>query len=345
MTDKDEENDALKAKTTADEAVAKKSGEESSTPKKDDVEGPAIKKVHLQKIEDLEEGFNAIVKEIAVARFKRDEFNNKTQEIIRALKENNSQVKEHIKKAQELKEKRDSFNENVQAAKNSRATTQAALDGLRKKLVEIKEKDKGGDTHSEYDDLVAKIPAYDQQSEKYHNEVILNSQESQKYHELMLKEFQVVDSLRDKISMLEEELDDNRKKADQVHAQLIGDYKKREDMRDEIISMRRETREPLSPGGKVANLMGEERASEHEVQESREALVDLPKFSNTEIQKDSDSLQKMEEAKKGVEQETIDVGTGGKKSQDPLKVLKMRLAKGEISKDEYLELKKMLDDE
>ena len=41
-------------------------------------------------------------------------------------------------------------------------------------------------------------------------------------HELMLKEFQVVDSIREKISMLEEELDDNRKKADEFHAQMVS---------------------------------------------------------------------------------------------------------------------------
>ena len=296
-----------------------------------------------KKIEDLEEGFNAIIKEIAVARLKRDEFNGTTQEIIRKLKENNSQIKEHIKKAQELKEKRDSFNENVQAAKNSRATTQAALEELRKKLVEIKEKDKGGDARREYDDVVAQITAHDQQSEKYHNEVILNSQESQKYHELMLKEFQAVDSLREKISTLEEELDDNRMKADQVHAQLLGYYKKREDMRDEIISMRRETREPPGSDGKGATLMEEEGAKNHRMQESSDIPNDLTKLPGMEIPKES--LQKTEEIKTATEHDPTDVGTGGKKSQDPLKVLKMRLAKGEIKKEEYLELKRMLDDE
>ncbi len=295
--------------------------------------------VMSKKIEDLEEGFNAIIKEIAVARVKRDEFNGTTQEIIRKLKENNSQIKEHIKKAQELKEKRDSFNENVQAAKNNRATTQAALDELRKKLVEIKEKDKGGDARREYDDVVAQITAHDQQSEKYHNEVILNSQESQKYHELMLKEFQAVDSLREKISTLEEELDDNRMKADQVHAQLLAGYKKREDMRDEIISRRRE----LDPDGKGAALMEEEGAKDHRMQESSDTLIDLPKLSSKEVPKES--LQKAEEMKKATEHDPTDVGTDGKKSQDPLKILKTRLAKGEISKEEYLELKKMLDDE
>jgi uncharacterized coiled-coil DUF342 family protein len=215
-TDKGEGNDTLKAKTPTDETAAKKS------------------------VEELEEGFNALIKEIAIARVKRDELNSKSQEIIKALKENNSQVKEHIKRAQELKVKRDSCNESVQAAKNGRATTQATLEGLRKKLGEFKEKDKDNDARRAYEDIVAQIAASDQQSEKYHNDVILNSQESQNYHELMLKEFQVVDSLREKISMLEEELDDNRKKADEFHAQLVSNSKKREDIREEIIIKRRE---------------------------------------------------------------------------------------------------------
>ncbi len=214
--DKGEENDALKAKKPTDETAAKKS------------------------VEELEEGFNALIKEIAIARVKRDELNSKSQEIIKTLKENNSQVKEHIKKAQELKVKRDSCNESVQAAKNGRATTQATLEGLRKKLGEIKEKDKDGDARRAYDDIVAQIAASDQQSERYHNDVILNSQESQNYHELMLKEFQVVDSIREKISTLEDELDDNRKKADEFHAQLVSNSKKREDIREEIINKRRE---------------------------------------------------------------------------------------------------------
>lgn len=215
-TDKGEENEALKEKTAADGTSSKKS------------------------VEELEEGFNAIIKEIAIARVKRDELNNKSQEIIRTLKEHNSQVKEHLKKAQELKEKRDSFNESVQAAKNNRATTQATLEGLRKKLGEIKEKDKDEDARRAYDDIVAQIAASDQQSEQYHNDVILNSQESQNCHELMLKEFQVVDSIREKISTLEEELDDTRKKADEFHAQLVSNSKKREDLREEIINKRRE---------------------------------------------------------------------------------------------------------
>ncbi len=95
-----------------------------------------------QKIEDLEDDFNSLTKEIADARAKRDEFNGTTQELIRLIKENNSHIKDHLKKAQELKEKRDSFNENVQAAKNNRVTTQIALEELRKKLNEIKDKNK-----------------------------------------------------------------------------------------------------------------------------------------------------------------------------------------------------------
>jgi uncharacterized coiled-coil DUF342 family protein len=95
-----------------------------------------------QKIEDLEDDFNSLTKEIADARAKRDEFNGTTQELIRLIKEHNSKIKDHLKKAQELKEKRDSFNENVQAAKNNRVTTQIALEELRKKLNEIKDKNK-----------------------------------------------------------------------------------------------------------------------------------------------------------------------------------------------------------
>ncbi len=95
-----------------------------------------------QRIEDLEDDFNLLTKEIAEARAKRDEFNGTTQELIRMIKENNSRIKDHLKKAQELKEKRDSFNENVQAAKNNRVTTQIALEELRKKLNEIKDKNK-----------------------------------------------------------------------------------------------------------------------------------------------------------------------------------------------------------
>ncbi len=71
-----------------------------------------------QHIEDLEDDFNLLTKEIAEARAKRDEFNGTTQELIRLIKEHNSHIKDHLKKAQELKEKRDNFNENVQAAKN-----------------------------------------------------------------------------------------------------------------------------------------------------------------------------------------------------------------------------------
>nr|MDO8085661.1 hypothetical protein [Candidatus Sigynarchaeum springense]MDO8116651.1 hypothetical protein [Candidatus Sigynarchaeota archaeon] len=95
-----------------------------------------------QKIEDLEDDFNNLTREIADARAKRDEFNGTTHELIHMIKEHNSKIKEHLKKAQELKEKRDSFNENVQAAKNNRVTTQIALEELRKKLNEIRDKNK-----------------------------------------------------------------------------------------------------------------------------------------------------------------------------------------------------------
>jgi uncharacterized coiled-coil DUF342 family protein len=95
-----------------------------------------------QKIEDLEDDFNLLTKEIAEARAKRDEFNGTTQELIRMIKDTNSKIKEHLNNAQDLKEKRDSFNENVQAAKNNRVTTQIALEELRKKLNEIKDKNK-----------------------------------------------------------------------------------------------------------------------------------------------------------------------------------------------------------
>jgi uncharacterized coiled-coil DUF342 family protein len=95
-----------------------------------------------QKIEDLEDDFTVLTKDIADARAKRDEFNGTTQELIQLIKDTNSKIKEHLKKAQELKEKRDSFNENVQEAKNNRVTTQIALEELRKKLNEIKDKNK-----------------------------------------------------------------------------------------------------------------------------------------------------------------------------------------------------------
>jgi len=96
--------------------------------------------VSSQKVEDLEDQFNELTKNIADTRAKRDEFNQTTQELIRIIKETNSKIKDHLKKAQECREKRDSFNENVQSAKNNRITTQIALEELRKKLNEIKEK-------------------------------------------------------------------------------------------------------------------------------------------------------------------------------------------------------------
>jgi uncharacterized coiled-coil DUF342 family protein len=94
------------------------------------------------KIEDLEDGFNELTKNITDTRAKRDEFNSTTQDLIRLIKETNGKIKEHLKKALEYREKRDSFNENVQGAKNNRITTQIALEELRKKLNEIKEKNK-----------------------------------------------------------------------------------------------------------------------------------------------------------------------------------------------------------
>src|SRR5271157_27244 len=95
-----------------------------------------------QKIEDLEDGFNDLTKNITDTRAKRDEFNSTTQDLIRLIKETNGKIKEHLKKALEYREKRDSFNENVQGEKNNRITTQIALEELRKKLNEIKEKNK-----------------------------------------------------------------------------------------------------------------------------------------------------------------------------------------------------------
>jgi uncharacterized coiled-coil DUF342 family protein len=94
------------------------------------------------KMNNLEDGFDALTKEIADARAKRDEFNNTTQELIKLIKDTNAKIKEHLKNAQDFREKRDTFNEDVQSAKNNRVTTQIALEELRKKLNEIKEKHK-----------------------------------------------------------------------------------------------------------------------------------------------------------------------------------------------------------
>ena len=92
------------------------------------------------KIEDLEEKLNDLNADIRETRDKRDDFNNTTQEIISLLKQTNSKIKDHLKKASQHRDKRDAFNDEVQVAKNNRITTQIALEELRKKLDEIKNK-------------------------------------------------------------------------------------------------------------------------------------------------------------------------------------------------------------
>lgn len=90
----------------------------------------------------MEKDFGDLSKQIEEVRAKRDEFNASTQDLIRLLRETNGKIREHLKKATTFREKRDGFNENVQAAKNNRITTQIALEELRKRLDEIKEKNK-----------------------------------------------------------------------------------------------------------------------------------------------------------------------------------------------------------
>ncbi len=93
-----------------------------------------------QNVEDLEQELNDITKQIDETRQKRDEFNSTTSELITLIKATSTQIKEHLKKATTFKEQRDEFNENVQAAKNNRITTQIALEELRKRLDDIKDK-------------------------------------------------------------------------------------------------------------------------------------------------------------------------------------------------------------
>ncbi|MFX0100870.1 MAG: coiled-coil protein [Candidatus Hodarchaeota archaeon] len=91
-------------------------------------------------IEELETEFNLVNKDIEEVREKRDEHNAVTKDLISLIKETSQNVKNGLKKANEFRDKRDGFNEKVQEAKNNRITTQIALEELRKKLNNIKEK-------------------------------------------------------------------------------------------------------------------------------------------------------------------------------------------------------------
>lgn len=91
-------------------------------------------------LDELEREYNELTADIEEVRNKRDERNQITKDLISMIKSLNKNIKQHLQKASEFKEKRDMFNELVQRAKNNRITTQIALEQLRKRLNEIKEK-------------------------------------------------------------------------------------------------------------------------------------------------------------------------------------------------------------
>ena len=51
-------------------------------------------------------------------------------------------------------------------------------------------------------------------------------------------------------------------------------------------------------------------------------------------------MQKAEKAKKKAQKRKASLSSGG---EDPIKALKLRFAKGEITKEEFLEMKSMLE--
>ncbi|MHA1682233.1 MAG: coiled-coil protein [Promethearchaeota archaeon] len=92
------------------------------------------------KTDGLEQEYNELTRDIEEIREKRDEHNQITKDLISMIKATNSKIKGHLRKASEHREKRDMYNDLVQQAKNNRVTTQIALEELRKRLNEIKEK-------------------------------------------------------------------------------------------------------------------------------------------------------------------------------------------------------------